>query len=162
MSIISIFRDKDSKIDNIGDKMTIQAIVRIFPQIRRNISIDCIHPIFSRLTLVERVQIIHSSSLLTNKLHMNKDALTRLMNLGIVEEGEEGVITLTDKYMRYLDEVCRFLSSRCRNAYIDDPYSLMLDSNAYAITSWIGTMRESELVEMLNVVMSIWGEMLLW
>ncbi len=38
----------------------------------------------------------------------------------------------------------------------------MLDSNAYAITPWIGTIRENELVEMLNVVMDIWDEMLLW
>jgi ABC-type protease/lipase transport system fused ATPase/permease subunit len=162
MNRISIFRDKYSKVDNIGYKIKVQDLIGIFLHTWRNISIDCIHPIFSRLTLVERVQIIHSSSLLTNKLHMNKDTITRLMNLGIVEEGEEGIITLTDKYMRYLDEVCGFLSSRCRNAYIDDPYSLMLDSNAYAITSWVGTMKESELVEMLSVVMSIWGEMLLW
>ncbi|GBC72903.1 hypothetical protein HRbin04_00298 [archaeon HR04] len=161
MNIISIYGDKCSKVNCIGHKIKIQGIIGIFLQIWRKISRSYVHPIFSRLTL-ERVQIIHSLSLTTNKPYMNKDTITRLMNLGIVEEGEEGVITLTGKYMKYLDEVCRLLSNRCRNAYIDDPYSLMLDSNAYAITSWIGTIRESELVEMLNVVMSIWGEMLLW
>ncbi|MFN4337344.1 MAG: hypothetical protein ACK4FV_07200 [Candidatus Nitrosocaldus sp.] len=93
---------------------------------------------------------------------MDTDVITRLINLGIVEKSDDGVVTLSNRYMRYLDHVCDMLIHDGYVDRIDDSYSFMLDSNAYAITSWVGTIRENELVEMLNVVMSIWGEMLLW
>ncbi|MCS6768517.1 MAG: hypothetical protein RMJ59_02555 [Candidatus Nitrosocaldus sp.] len=92
---------------------------------------------------------------------MESNTITRLVNLGIVEE-YDGVVTLTDKYMKYLDDVCKRL---IKDGYCDaslDPYSFMLDSNAYAITSWVGIIRESELVEMLAAVMCIWREMVVW
>ncbi len=160
MSIVSIFGDEYAKAAII--RYTSRAGYVINTSIHERIETYPGRSISPMVHLARRVQIVHSSYPLRNKLHMNTDTITRLMNLGIVEE-DGGVLTLTGKYIKYIDEVCyRLLSNEYKDAYVDDPYSLMLDSNAYAITSWVGIIRESELVEMLNAVMSIWGEMLLW
>lgn len=162
MYIVTIFGEKHNKINKNRHKTQERGVVKGFLYIWRNYYIEYAERIFFRIHIVKKVQIVHSMSVIVNKLHMDMDTITRLMNLGIVEEEDDGVVTLSGKYMRYLDDVCYRLINNGYREYMDDPYSFMLDSNAYAITSWVGTIRESELIEMLNVVMSIWGEMLLW
>ncbi len=82
------------------------------------------------------------------------DVITRLVNLGIVRIDNDRVY-FTYRYIQHLSSIYAEL----KNTY-DSKYSLFIDSNAYALTAWIGSISESELVELLSVIMSIWGELL--
>lgn len=161
MHIFAIYGGQKVKINDKRYNMRIHYPPNINHQEQRISGIKRMDTTFSVFYGVERVQIVHSSYTPTDNIGMESNTITRLVNLGIVEE-YDGVVTLTDKYMKYLDDVCKRL---IKDGYCDaslDPYSFMLDSNAYAITSWVGIIRESELVEMLAAVMCIWREMVVW
>lgn len=162
MNLVTRFGYEYNKITNNRYKIQECEITKDFFYFWGIFSKKSANSILIKIYIIGWVQIVHSTVIIVNKLHMDTDVITRLINLGIVEKSDDGVVTLSNRYMRYLDHVCDMLIHDGYVDRIDDSYSFMLDSNAYAITSWVGTIRENELVEMLNVVMSIWGEMLLW
>jgi len=82
------------------------------------------------------------------------DVIARLVNLGIVRIDNDRVY-FTYRYIQHLSSIY----SELKSAY-DSKCSLFIDSNAYALTAWIGNISECELVELLSVIMSIWGELL--
>ncbi len=82
------------------------------------------------------------------------DVIARLVNLGIVRIDNDRVY-FTYRYIQHLSSIYAELKST-----YDSKRSLFIDSNAYALTAWIGSVREGELVELLSVIMSIWGELL--
>jgi len=82
------------------------------------------------------------------------DIIARLVNLGIVRIDNDRVY-FTYRYIQHLSSIYAELKST-----YDSKCSLFIDSNAYALTAWIGSIREGELVELLSVIMSIWGELL--
>lgn len=88
------------------------------------------------------------------------DTINRLVNLGIVRiDGNR--IGFTDRYIDYLDSIYYRLKHAYQYVSIyGNAYTLLVDSNAYALASWVGSIRESEFIELLNAIICIWREIL--
>ena len=89
------------------------------------------------------------------------DTINRLMNLGIVRIDDNDKIVFTDTYIDYLTSIYHRLKHiYCYASMYSNSYTLLIDCNAYALASWVGSIRESEFIELLNAIICIWGGIL--
>jgi hypothetical protein len=89
------------------------------------------------------------------------DTINRLLNLGIVRIDDDDKIVFTDTYIDYLTSIYhRLKHTYCYASMYSNSYTLLIDCNAYALASWVGSIRESEFIELLNAIIRIWGGIL--
>ncbi len=85
------------------------------------------------------------------------DTINRLISLGIIGIDDNRIV-FTKRYIEHLNSICHMLKHA--SSIYDNPYALLVDGNAYALASWIGSIRESEFIELLNAIIHVWGEAL--
>jgi len=108
-----------------------------------------------RMVLIECANI--RKSIMSNL----PDTINRLMNLGIVRIDDNDKIVFTDTYIDYLTSIYHRLKHiYCYASMYSNSYTLLIDCNAYALASWVGSIRESEFIELLNAIICIWGGIL--
>lgn len=126
-----------------------------------------LHRMLTRCFLVLKQQsiIIEAKIMLIDSTYIDMketmsnltDTINRLINLGIIGIDDNRIV-FTKRYIEHLNSICHMLKHA--SSMYDNPYALLVDGNAYALASWIGSIRENEFIELLNAIINVWGETL--